>query len=168
MLARRVLCGKTLATNCFKTLRATTSNAHIVRQQIRCFSRGTTLLADRKYSEKHEWVELNGKNATIGISEFAQDQLGDIVYAQPPEAEADISQDEEVGALESVKAASELYAPLTGIVTEANKAVIDNPALINISPYEDGWLWKMEVSKPEEFEGLMDEKAYKKFLRDSV
>ncbi|KAK2191114.1 hypothetical protein NP493_61g05048 [Ridgeia piscesae] len=171
MLARRVLCGKTLATNCFKTLRATTSNAHIVRQQIRCFSRGTTLLADRKYSEKHEWVVIDGKIATVGISEFAQDQLGDIVYAQPPEAETDVAQDEEVGALESVKAASELYSPMTGVVTEANKEVIANPALINTAPYEEGkpwWLWKMEVSKPEELDGLMDEKAYKKYLRDSV
>lgn len=111
---------------------------------------------------------IDGKIATVGISEFAQDQLGDIVYAQPPEAETDVAQDEEVGALESVKAASELYSPMTGVVTEANKEVIANPALINTAPYEEGWLWKMEVSKPEELDGLMDEKAYKKYLRDSV
>jgi len=125
----------------------------------------STALAARKFTEKHEWVELNGKIGTIGISNYAQDSLGDIVYAQLPDVGTDFAIMDECGALESVKAASELYCPLSGKVTEKNAEVENTPALINKSCYDKGWLFKLELSKPEEMNGLMDEAAYERFLK---
>jgi len=127
----------------------------------------TSFLAARKYTDKHEWVELNGKVGTIGISEYAQGSLGDIVYAQLPDVGAEYAQMDECGALESVKAASELFCPVSGKVLEKNIAVEGSPGLINTSCYDQGWLFKLELTKPEEMEGLMDEKAYGAFLKSS-
>ncbi|KAK7063102.1 hypothetical protein SK128_021242 [Halocaridina rubra] len=125
------------------------------------------LPSDRKYTEKHEWVAVNGNIGTIGITNYAQESLGDIVYAQLPEIDAEFEQMDECGALESVKAASELYSPVSGKVTETNKAVEDQPGLINQSCYDEGWLFKLELSVPSEIDGLMDEAAYEKFLKDN-
>jgi len=135
---------------------------NILRQ--RQFSTSTVFSA-RKYSEKHEWVELNGKIGTVGISHYAQDSLGDIVYAQLPDVGSEYGIMDECGALESVKAASELFCPLSGKVVEKNTEVENTPALINQSCYEKGWLFKMELSKPEEMNDLMDEASYDKFLK---
>jgi len=135
-------------------------------QKFRFFST-TTFLEARKYTEKHEWVDLNGKIGTVGISQYAQDSLGDIVYAQLPDVGSDFAIMDECGALESVKAASELYCPLSGKVVEKNKEVEDTPGLINQSCYDKGWLFKLELSKPEEMDGLMDEAAYEAFLKSS-
>jgi glycine cleavage system H protein len=123
----------------------------------------TTALGARKFTEKHEWVELNGKIGTIGISQYAQDSLGDIVYAQLPDVGSEFAIMEECGALESVKAASELYCPLTGKVTEKNTEVENTPGLINKSCYDKGWLFKLELTKPDEMKDLMDEAAYENF-----
>lgn len=120
----------------------------------------------RKYTDKHEWIQMNGKVGTVGISHYAQDALGDVVYAQLPDVGQDVTQKEECGALESVKAASELYSPVTGKVVEKNTAVEDKPGLINMSCYEKGWLFKVELSKPEEVDGLMDEDKYQQFLKN--
>lgn len=122
-------------------------------------------LYGRKYSEKHEWVEVAGNFGTIGITNYAQDSLGDIVYAQLPEIGNEFSQGEECGALESVKAASELYSPVSGKVTDVNIEVEDQPGLINKHCYEQGWLFKMELAKPEEVDELMEEEQYEKFVK---
>jgi len=138
--------------------------AVIVSRGFRPFS---TSLANsaKKYTEKHEWVELNGKIGTVGISHYAQDSLGDIVYAQLPDVGSKFAVMDECGALESVKAASELYCPLSGTVTEKNTEVENTPALINQSCLDKGWLFKLELSKPEEMNELMDEAGYEKYLK---
>uniref|UniRef100_A0A2P2HYE4 Glycine cleavage system H protein n=1 Tax=Hirondellea gigas TaxID=1518452 RepID=A0A2P2HYE4_9CRUS len=122
-------------------------------------------MADRRYSLKHEWVQLSGTIGTVGITNYAQESLGDIVYAQLPEVGREYSIEDECGALESVKAASELYSPVSCKITEINTEVEEQPALINQSPYEKGWLFKMELIKPEEFKELMEEAEYEKFLK---
>ncbi|XP_071552991.1 glycine cleavage system H protein [Panulirus ornatus] len=143
--------------------RITPANCHVPRH----LSTTCSLLSDRKYTEKHEWVVMNGSVGTIGITNYAQDSLGDIVYAQLPEVDTEYEQMEECGALESVKAASELYCPVSGKVTEINSAVEDQPGLINKSCYDEGWLFKLELTVPSELEELMDEEAYEKFLKEN-
>jgi len=138
----------------------------LTQQRPRFLSTQSVLLSGRKYTEKHEWVSMDGSIGSIGITNYAQEALGDIVYAQLPDVDADFEQMEECGALESVKAASELYSPVSGKVTETNSAIEDNPGLINSNPYDEGYLFKMELTKPEELEDLMDETAYNKFLTE--
>ncbi|MEM7172573.1 MAG: glycine cleavage system protein GcvH [Pseudomonadota bacterium] len=121
-------------------------------------------MADRRYTEDHEWVEIDGSQATVGISNHAQEQLGDIVFVDLPEADTDLAKGDEVGVIESVKAASEYYAPITGTVVEANEALNDNPALLNSNPEDDGWIFKLTVGEASELDGLMDEAAYKELL----
>lgn len=123
------------------------------------------VLADKKFSDKHEWIVMEGDIGTVGISDYAQDQLGDVVYAQLPEEGTELDQDEECGALESVKAASEIYTPVSGTITESNSEVVEKPALINQSCYDDGWLFKIKLSNPEELSDLMDEDGYERFLK---
>ncbi|XP_055708427.1 glycine cleavage system H protein, mitochondrial [Phlebotomus papatasi] len=132
----------------------------------RSFSLQTICHADRRYTDKHEWVSVEGTVGTVGISQYAQEALGDVVYAQLPDVGTNLSQKDECGALESVKAASELYSPVSGKVTEKNTAVEDTPSLINTSCYDKGWLFRVELSKPEEVDALMDEKQYKEFLKN--
>ncbi|XP_065341383.1 glycine cleavage system H protein [Cloeon dipterum] len=120
---------------------------------------------ERKYTDKHEWVQVDGKIGTIGITHYAQDALGDVVYAQLPDPGQEFSQMDECGALESVKAASELYCPVSGKIVSKNTEVEDTPGLINKSCYEKGWLFKLELSKLHELDGLMDEAQYEKFLK---
>ncbi|XP_058792030.1 glycine cleavage system H protein [Phymastichus coffea] len=121
--------------------------------------------AERRYTDKHEWVTVDGKIGTVGISNYAQDALGDVVYAQLPDVGSLVKKDEECGALESVKAASEVMSPCSGKVTEKNEAVESKPALINSSCYDEGWLFKIELSDPAEVNTLMDENAYNEFLK---
>ncbi|XP_010138445.1 PREDICTED: glycine cleavage system H protein, mitochondrial, partial [Buceros rhinoceros silvestris] len=102
----------------------------------------------RKFTDKHEWVSVENGVGTVGISNFAQEALGDVVYCSLPEVGTKLSKHDEFGALESVKAASELYSPLSGEVTEINAALADNPGLVNKSCYQDGWLIKMTVENP--------------------
>ncbi|XP_073692931.1 glycine cleavage system protein H (aminomethyl carrier), b [Garra rufa] len=118
-----------------------------------------------KFTDKHEWVRVEGSVGTVGISNFAQEALGDVVYCGLPEVGTKLEQMEEFGALESVKAASELYSPLTGEVSEINTNLADNPGLVNKACYEDGWLIKMTIEKPAELDELMDEAAYEKFIK---
>uniref|UniRef100_A0A8B9JR37 Glycine cleavage system H protein n=1 Tax=Astyanax mexicanus TaxID=7994 RepID=A0A8B9JR37_ASTMX len=118
-----------------------------------------------KFTEKHEWVRVEGGIGTVGISNFAQEALGDVVYCGLPEVGTKLQPMEEFGALESVKAASELYSPLTGEVTEINTELTDSPGLVNSSCYERGWLIKMTIENPGELEALMDEAAYEKFVK---
>lgn len=124
-----------------------------------------TLLSVCKFSEKHEWITTENGIGTVGISNFAQEALGDVVYCSLPEVGTKLNKQDEFGALESVKAASELYSPLSGEVTEINEALAENPGLVNKSCYEDGWLIKMALSNPSELEGLMSEEAYEKYIK---
>ncbi|XP_059421308.1 glycine cleavage system H protein, mitochondrial-like [Carassius carassius] len=131
----------------------------------RPLSTTTQFCAALKFTDKHEWVRVDSGVATVGISNFAQEALGDVVYCGLPEVGAKLAQSDEFGALESVKAASELFCPLTGEVTDVNDALADNPGLVNKSCYKDGWLIKMTVSVPEELDGLMDEAAYERYIK---
>ncbi|XP_069669263.1 glycine cleavage system H protein, mitochondrial [Periplaneta americana] len=121
--------------------------------------------AERLYSDKHEWVLIEGNTGTVGISHYAQDALGDVVYAQLPEIGTDILKRDECGALESVKAASEIYSPISGKVIEKNAEVENTPAIINKACYGEGWLFKLELSNPEELKELMTETEYENFLK---
>ena len=118
------------------------------------------------YSKTHEWIELAGKVGTVGISDYAQHHLGDIVFADV-QVGRESKAGEDLGDLESVKATSPIMAPMSGKVIEVNKAIADNPAIINQSPEKDGWIAKIEVSNESEASTLMDEAAYKKFLSSS-
>nr|XP_022341561.1 uncharacterized protein LOC111135623 [Crassostrea virginica] len=124
------------------------------------------LLGVKYFTEKHEWVEVNGDIGTIGISDFAQDQLGEVVYVQLPEIDTELELGQEAGVLESVKAASEVYSPITGVVKEANTSLEDEPKLVNDSCYEKGWLYKMTIKEPSELDHLMKEDEYLKFIKD--
>lgn len=117
----------------------------------------------RYFTEEHEWIDVEGDEATIGITDFAQSQLGDIVFVELPESGVEVAKGKDAAVVESVKAASDVYAPITGTVVEPNAALEDDPALVNSSPEEDGWFFKLTISDKSELEGLMDEAAYKSF-----
>ncbi|XP_067652062.1 glycine cleavage system H protein-like [Haliotis asinina] len=138
-----------------------------INTHVRCFSASVKLLADRYYTDKHEWVAVENNIGTVGISDYAQELLGEVVYVQLPEISQELTKDDECGSLESVKAASEVFSPVSGIVTAVNHLVDDKPRLINDSPYDKGWLYKLELSDPGELKVLMDEAAYKKFTESS-
>ncbi|KAM4640285.1 glycine cleavage system H protein, mitochondrial [Amazona ochrocephala] len=123
------------------------------------------VLSARKFTDKHEWISVENGIGTVGISNFAQEALGDVVYCSLPEIGTKLSKHDEFGALESVKAASELYSPLSGEVTAVNDALADNPGLVNKSCYQDGWLIKMTVENPAELDELMNEDAYEKYIK---
>lgn len=116
------------------------------------------------FTKEHEWIRVEGDTATVGISNHAQEQLGDIVFAEVPEAGRQLSKGQEAAVVESVKAASDVYAPVSGEVTEGNQAVADDPALVNSDPEGAGWFFKLKLSDPGELDGLMDEAAYREFL----
>ncbi len=116
---------------------------------------------DRMYTEEHEWVLVDGESATVGITKYAQDQLGDIVYVELPKVGATLQRAQPFGVVESVKTASDLYSPISGEVVEVNGAVVDTPELVNTSPYADGWMIKLRPSDPSELDGLMDAAAYR-------
>ena len=116
------------------------------------------------YSKEHEWVSIEGKIATIGISDYAQEALGDITFVQLPEVDQEVEQFEEFASVESVKAASDIFAPLSGRVVEVNSHLEAKPELINKSCYEKGWLAKIEISDPDEQSNLMTAEEYKSFL----
>ena len=117
-----------------------------------------------KYSKDHEWVRVEGDVGTVGISDYAQDQLGDVVYVELPEVGTTVAQNEEAAVVESVKAASEVYAPVSGEVVEVNQALEDDPALVNGDPTGEGWFLKVRLSAPGELDGLMDEAAYADYV----
>ena len=118
-------------------------------------------MADRRYTKTHEWVAVEGKQATIGITEFAQSQLGDVVFLELPKPGRKLETGETFGVVESVKAASDLYAPVTGRIAEVNEKLGSKPELINSDPYGEGWILKIELAG-EPPSDLLDEAAYKK------
>jgi len=115
---------------------------------------------DLRYSKEHEWVRVDGSRATIGITSFAADELGDIVFVELPEVGASLSQFATFGVVESVKAVSDLYAPVSGTVIEVNGALADQPELLNTDAFGDGWILRLELAEPAELEGLLDAQAY--------
>ena len=117
------------------------------------------------FTKEHEWIRVDGDNATIGISNHAQEQLGDIVFADVPQAGKQLSKGQEAAVVESVKAASDVYAPVSGEVTEGNPAVADDPAIINRDPEGEGWFFKLKLSDPAELDSLMDEAAYREWVK---
>lgn len=117
------------------------------------------------FTKEHEWIRVEGDTATVGISNHAQEALGDIVFAEVPEAGRRVSKGQEAAVVESVKAASDVYAPVSGEVIEGNQAVADDPALINSDPEGQGWFFKLKLDNPSELEGLMDEAAYREWLK---
>lgn len=118
-----------------------------------------------RYADSHEWVAVDGDIATVGISDYAQHSLGDIVYVDMPEVGDEVAQGEEFGAVESVKAASDLYSPVSGEVVEVNEALEDAPELINQDAYAN-WIMKVKLSNPEEINSLLDAEAYAKICEE--
>jgi glycine cleavage system H protein len=121
-------------------------------------------MSDVCYTKEHEWVRVDGAIATIGISNHAQEQLGDVVFVELPEVGRQVSQKGAMAVVESVKAASDVYAPLSGEVVEANDALTDEPALVNGDAEGAGWFCKIKMTKPAELDGLMDAAAYRAFV----
>jgi len=154
-LRRQIFCqGKTFVNLALKNKSITPS---------RTFS-SSKYLCSRFYTEKHEWVLLEGGSGTVGISHHAQDQLGEIVYVELPEMDAELEEGDISGCLESVKAASEIYAPVPGTVSEVNSTLEDKPGLVNSQPLGEGWLYKLAVAADVKTDHLMDEKAYEKYV----
>ena len=121
-------------------------------------------MSDLKYSKDHEWLRVEGNTATIGISDYAQEQLGDVVYVELPEIGQKFSTGAQAAVVESVKAASEIYAPASGEVVEVNNALDDNPALVNSDSTGQGWFIKLKLDNTAELEALMDKNSYQKFI----
>ena len=117
-----------------------------------------------RYSRDHEWVRVEGDVGTVGISDYAQEQLGDVVYVELPEVGTTVAQNDEAAVVESVKAASEVYAPVSGEVVEVNQALEDDPALVNGDPTGEGWFLKLRIGAPGELDALMDEGAYAEYV----
>ena len=120
------------------------------------------------YTNEHEWVRVDGNVATCGITDFAQDQLGDVVYVELPDVGRKVKQNEEIAVVESVKAASEVYAPVSGEVVEVNEALTDDPAKVNADAQGDGWFFKIKLADTGELDDLMDEAAYKAFVAEQA
>jgi glycine cleavage system H protein len=118
----------------------------------------------RYYTDEHEWIDVEGDSATVGVTDYAQEQLGDIVFVELPDVGTPLDKGGDAAVVESVKAASDVYAPITGEVTETNGALEEEPALVNTSPEEEGWFFRLSISDGSELEGLMDAKAYKVFV----
>ena len=122
-------------------------------------------MSDLKYSKEHEWVRVDGDIAVVGISDYAQAQLGDVVFVELPEIGQSLAKDGEAAVVESVKAASEVYAPLSGEVVEVNEALVDEPELVNGAPTGAGWFFKIRLGDASELDRLMDEAAYLEFVK---
>jgi len=116
------------------------------------------------FTESHEWVVVHGDTATVGITDYAQSQLGDVVFVEVPAAGTPVAKGKEAAVVESVKAASDVYSPVSGTVTEGNPGLEADPALVNTAPEGEGWFFKLTLSDASELDGLMDEAAYKAFV----
>ena len=121
-------------------------------------------MATTYYSEEHEWITIEGNTGTVGITDFAQEQLGDIVFAEVTKANEEVTKDEEVAVVESVKAASDIFSPVSGLIREVNVLLEDAPETINSDPLENGWIFKITITNPNELDDLMDLDSYNKFV----
>ena len=118
----------------------------------------------RYFTEEHEWIDVDGDIATVGITDHAQGQLGDIVFVEVPQAGTVLAKGKEAAVVESVKAASDVYSPIGGTVTEGNAAIEDDPALVNADAEDSGWFFKLTIADAGELDGLMDEAGYREFV----
>ncbi len=121
-------------------------------------------MATIKYTSEHEWLDIEGNACTVGITDYAQQQLGDVVFVELPETGKQVNQGGEAGTVESVKAASEIYAPISGEISETNGALDDDPALVNSAAEGDGWFFKMTIADPAQLDALMDRDAYDAYV----
>jgi len=121
---------------------------------------------DLKYTKDHEWTRLSGKTAVVGVTQHAQEALGDVVYVELPKVGTQLTAGQSFGVIESTKAVSELFAPLSGTVVKVNSALTDAPQAVNTAPYAEGWIVEVELSDPAQVEGLMDASAYEQLLVD--
>ena len=124
--------------------------------------------ADRRYTKDHEWVRVEGDQGTIGITDYAQKQLGDVVYVELPDAGRTLKEHESFGTVESVKAVSELFSPVAGEVVEANSALVQSPEKLNTDPYGAAWMIKVRLSDPKAVAGLMDAAAYRRYVESEA
>ncbi len=115
---------------------------------------------DRKYTEEHEWILVEGETGTVGVTEYAAGELGDVVFVELPEVGGDVNIGDAVGTIESVKAVADLYAPVSGEILEVNEAIVESPELVNTDPLEGGWMFKVRLADSSELERLLDAKAY--------
>ncbi len=123
--------------------------------------------SDLKYISSHEWIRVEDDGTvTIGITDHAQELLGDVVYVELPEIDSEVALEDEIAVVESVKAASDIYAPLSGTIIAVNDALEDAPETVNSSPYDDGWMFKMKPSEPSEIDGLIDAESYQNEIED--
>jgi glycine cleavage system H protein len=123
---------------------------------------------DVRYTREHEWARVEDGRVRVGITDFAQDALGDVVYVDVPEVETKVKAGQPFGEVESTKSVSDVYAPASGTVTERNEALTDTPELVNSSPYGDGWMIVIDMDDPSELEGLLDAEAYRAFTREQA
>ena len=121
-----------------------------------------------KYTREHEWIRMDIDSATVGITFYAQEQLGDVVFVELPEADTSADQGAEVAVVESVKAASDIYAPVTGTIIKSNKELSERPELVNEDPENDGWFFKMQLSDPSELDDLLNEADYQAFIQEEL
>ena len=117
------------------------------------------------FTQEHEWIKVEGDTATVGITDHAQEALGDIVFTEVPDAGKQLAKGQEAAVVESVKAASDVYSPVSGEVTEGNQAVVDDPSLVNSDPEGDGWFFKLKLTDTSELDGLMDEGSYRDWVK---
>jgi glycine cleavage system H protein len=120
--------------------------------------------ADKRYTKDHEWLVLDGDIATVGITDHAQEQLGDVVHIELPDLDRSVAANEACAVVESVKAASDIYAPLAGTVVEINETIVEDPAIVNSDAEGEGWFFRLELDDTDSFEELMDEEAYEEYL----
>ncbi len=120
-----------------------------------------------KYTKDHEWVRIEGDEAVVGITDHAQSELGDITFVELPDADIEVKKDESIATVESIKAASDIYSPLSGKIIELNASLEDAPELMNKSPYSEGWIYRLKLSDATEKENLLTDKAYEEFIKES-
>jgi glycine cleavage system H protein len=120
--------------------------------------------ADKRYTKEHEWVVLDGDIATIGITDYAQEQLGDLVHVELPELERAVAEGETCAVVESVKAASDIFAPLAGKVVEINETIVEDPSIVNSDAEGEGWFFRLELDDTDAFDALLDQDAYDEYL----
>ena len=124
--------------------------------------------SDLKYAKSHEWVRVSGDTATVGITDHAQHELTDVVFVELPAVGRQVKAGEACAVVESVKTASDIYSPVSGQIVEANKAAVDNPALVNSAPYGNGWFYKIKLSNPAELDALLSPEKYKAQIGDQI
>ena len=124
-------------------------------------------MSNTKFSKEHEWITLNGEVGTIGITKHATEMLGDIVFVELPDVGSSVEKDGNAGVVESTKAASDVYTPITGEITETNQSIVDDPALVNKDPEGEAWFFKIKIKNKSELEGLMSKADYDKFAKEN-